>query len=268
MGHKPADSPDKFLINMSKAKRGGKIFLEYLRNDRFSTAVAPLSPRARSQAPVSMPLTWTQVRKGLDPLKYMIRTVPHLLERTKAWGDYCDSERSILQAIELLRGGRRPKAAQYCRRHYGWRDDRSWKKNHCRVRFINIEGQGGASDPPRSRSTWSRGVPVTGISPRPVVFEMRSPTGSGPLGPAVILSRPVSRLAGLLVPRPRGIGGTPRRPSAFNALLHYGAYAWSPKMRACARSADGWSRSRTAPRSRRWERLLTDEASHVGPAVD
>src|SRR6185436_4459739 len=60
-----ADSPDRYLINMSKAKRTGKIFLDYLRNDQFSTAVAPLSPRARPNAPVSMPVTWPQVRHGL-----------------------------------------------------------------------------------------------------------------------------------------------------------------------------------------------------------
>ena len=100
-----ADSPKKFLINMSKAKRTGKIFLDYLRNDRFSTAVAPLSPRGRPRAPVSMPLTWTQVRKGLDPAKYTIRTVPKLLKKTKAWEDYCDSERSISQAILHLHAG-------------------------------------------------------------------------------------------------------------------------------------------------------------------
>ena len=74
-----SDSPDRFLVNMSKAKRKGKIFLDYLRNDRFSTAVAPLSPRGRPHAPVSMPLTWAQVRSSLDPMKYTVKSVPTLL---------------------------------------------------------------------------------------------------------------------------------------------------------------------------------------------
>ena len=106
-----ADSPDRFLTDMSKEKRKGKILLDYLRNDRFSTAVAPLSPRGRPNAPVSMPLTWGQVRPGLDPLRYTIRTVPQLLGKSAAWNDYCDSERSILQAKARLSGTQSLKAA-------------------------------------------------------------------------------------------------------------------------------------------------------------
>ncbi len=105
-----ADSPDRYLVNMAKAKRGGKIFLDYLRNDRMSTAVAPFSPRARDGAPVSMPLTWDQVRSGLDPMRYTVRTVPGLIAKSDAWADYCDAERPLEAAIRRL-GKARAKAA-------------------------------------------------------------------------------------------------------------------------------------------------------------
>jgi bifunctional non-homologous end joining protein LigD len=99
-----ADAPDQFLVNMSKAKRKGKIFLDYLRNDRMSTAVGPLSPRARPGATVSMPLTWAQVKSGLDPRKYTIRTAAGLLRKSKAWSDYAKSARPLQPAIKRLAG--------------------------------------------------------------------------------------------------------------------------------------------------------------------
>src|SRR5207342_1765634 len=98
------DEPARYLLNMSKRLRDGKIFLDYLRNDRMSTAVAPLSPRARPGAPVSMPLTWSQVRAGLDPQRYSLRAVPALLSKTKAWEGYCESERPLAAAIKKLVG--------------------------------------------------------------------------------------------------------------------------------------------------------------------
>jgi bifunctional non-homologous end joining protein LigD len=97
-----ADAPDRFLINMAKKERAGRIFLDYLRNDRLSTAVAPLSPRGRSGAPVSMPLIWSQVKKGLDPARYTVRTVPALVGGLAAWEDYCDGERPLAAAIKRL----------------------------------------------------------------------------------------------------------------------------------------------------------------------
>jgi bifunctional non-homologous end joining protein LigD len=96
------DAPNKYLINMSKKERSGRIFLDYLRNDRMATAVAPLSPRGRPGAPVSMPLTWSQVKKGLSPAKYTVRTVPALIPKLTAWADYCDGERSLAEAIKRL----------------------------------------------------------------------------------------------------------------------------------------------------------------------
>ena len=96
------EAPDRYLLNMSKKLRKGKIFLDYLRNDRMATAVALLSPRARAGATVSMPLTWAQVRGDLDPKRYTVRTVPALLAKTKAWDGYDDAASSIKAAIKKL----------------------------------------------------------------------------------------------------------------------------------------------------------------------
>jgi bifunctional non-homologous end joining protein LigD len=97
-----ADSPGRYLTTMAKKDRQGRIYLDYLRNDRISTAVALLSTRARQGATVSMPLDWTQVRAGLDPTRFTIRTAPHMLATTKPWKNYADSERSLEDAIRRL----------------------------------------------------------------------------------------------------------------------------------------------------------------------
>ena len=97
-----SDQPDRFLTKMAKAQRTGRIFLDYLRNDRMATAVAPLSPRARAGATVSMPLVWTQVREGLDPARYTVRSVPGLIAKSAAWRDYEDGARQLAPAIARM----------------------------------------------------------------------------------------------------------------------------------------------------------------------
>ena len=99
------DSPEKYLTKMTKKLRTGRIFLDYLRNDRMATAVAPLSPRARAGAPVSMPISWSKVRKGLDPSRFTIRTVPTLLKKSKPWEEYAEASRPLQDAIDKLLKG-------------------------------------------------------------------------------------------------------------------------------------------------------------------
>ena len=95
------DSPDKYLINMAKEKRTGKIFLDYLRNDRISTAVAVMSPRARAGAPVSMPIAWPQVTAKLDPSKYTLKTAAKLAAKWP-WKDIAKSARTFFEAAKKL----------------------------------------------------------------------------------------------------------------------------------------------------------------------
>jgi len=94
------DSPARYLDTMSKSQRAGRIFLDYLRNDRLSTAVAVLSPRARAGASVSMPIAWKDVKKGLAPQAFTVRTAPQFLGKAKPWKDYVASARSLADAIK------------------------------------------------------------------------------------------------------------------------------------------------------------------------
>jgi bifunctional non-homologous end joining protein LigD len=102
-----SDSPERYLVTMTKKLRAGRIYLDYLRNDRLSTAVAVFSPRGRPGAPVSMPLTWSQVRAGLDPKRFTLATVPELANGGRAWQGYRQAARPLAAAVRELVGRRR-----------------------------------------------------------------------------------------------------------------------------------------------------------------
>ncbi|RWY72021.1 non-homologous end-joining DNA ligase [Rhizobium sp. WSM1325] len=88
-----ADAPDKYLATATKAKRGGHIYIDYLRNGRGNTAVAAYSTRARSGAPVSMPLDWSELNEVSGPAAFTLANVPQRLEtRPKdPWGNFFDA---------------------------------------------------------------------------------------------------------------------------------------------------------------------------------
>jgi bifunctional non-homologous end joining protein LigD len=82
-------NPARYLVNMSKAQRTGKIFVDYLRNERGATAVAPFSTRARPSAPVATPVSWRELRKLSGGNAFTIANVPQRLKslRTDPWQD-------------------------------------------------------------------------------------------------------------------------------------------------------------------------------------
>lgn len=69
-----AERPDEFVAVMSKRRRVGRVFVDYLRNGRGSTFVAPYSPRARPGAPVAMPLDWDELSPRTRPEAWTVRT--------------------------------------------------------------------------------------------------------------------------------------------------------------------------------------------------
>jgi bifunctional non-homologous end joining protein LigD len=86
-----AAEPDRFTATMSKAKRTGKIFIDWLRNQRGSTAVMPYTARARAKAPVAVPVTWKELADIDTPAHWHVGEQDELLRRASSkdlsgWG--------------------------------------------------------------------------------------------------------------------------------------------------------------------------------------
>jgi len=82
--------PDRFTATLSKKARTGKIFIDYLRNGRGSTTVAPYSSRAKKGATISMPVTWPEIEGGLAPNAFPLGDKATLkrLDADDPWRDF------------------------------------------------------------------------------------------------------------------------------------------------------------------------------------
>jgi bifunctional non-homologous end joining protein LigD len=96
-----ANEPDRFVANMSKARRKGRMFLDYLRNGQGSTAICPWSTRARAGGTVAVPVTWDELEEldranGFDVFAAAARA-----QEPDAWAGYFDAEQIL--SLELRR---------------------------------------------------------------------------------------------------------------------------------------------------------------------
>jgi bifunctional non-homologous end joining protein LigD len=110
------DAPSKYVSTMAKKARGGKIFVDYLRNGRGSTAVAAYSTRARAGAPVSTPVRWEELGPALTPALFTVETIRRRFAALKSdpWEGFFSRPQNIRKAIAALESSsgaaRRPRS--------------------------------------------------------------------------------------------------------------------------------------------------------------
>jgi bifunctional non-homologous end joining protein LigD len=100
-----ADTPSKYISTMAKKARGGRIFVDYLRNGRGATAVAPYSSRARPGAPVSTPVGWDDLGPELTPARFNVANLGRRLAALKSdpWGTFFSSPQPVAAAVEAAK---------------------------------------------------------------------------------------------------------------------------------------------------------------------
>ena len=98
-----AAQPDLYTTAFAKAGRTRKILIDYLRNNRTNTSIAAYSTRARAGAPVSVPVTWDELRTSLNPQGFTVLSVPRRLAKIKSdpWRSYWNSRQKL--TVQLIR---------------------------------------------------------------------------------------------------------------------------------------------------------------------
>ncbi len=90
-----ADEPDRFVATMRKAKRKGRVFIDYFRNDKTATAIAPYSLRKHPGAPLAWPVTWQQLRKIGSADHFRIGMAASELKKPDPWQGYAKVKQTI-----------------------------------------------------------------------------------------------------------------------------------------------------------------------------
>jgi bifunctional non-homologous end joining protein LigD len=95
------EAPDRYLATLSKAKRRGKVFVDYLRNQRGATAIASYSTRRKPGAPVAVPLAWDELSARTKPDMYNINNLPKRLQKLTSdpWDGFFSTRQSITRKM-------------------------------------------------------------------------------------------------------------------------------------------------------------------------
>jgi len=100
-----AEQPDRYVAAMSKAKRAGRIFIDYFRNDKSASAIAPYSPRARPGAPLAWPLGWKALPRVESAHDITLPNFRRRLAAADPWPDYAETDQIIesaaLKALDI-----------------------------------------------------------------------------------------------------------------------------------------------------------------------
>jgi bifunctional non-homologous end joining protein LigD len=97
-------APGNFVATIAKSRRENRIFVDYLRNQRGATAVAPYAVRARDQATVSAPLHWDELKPETPPETYTVASMHERLGGPDPWQGFRASRQSITRAMEQTLG--------------------------------------------------------------------------------------------------------------------------------------------------------------------
>jgi bifunctional non-homologous end joining protein LigD len=93
-------APDRFTAVMSKARRKGKIYIDWVRNTREATAIASYSTRARPGAPVALPVGWDELESLSSPLHESVREAPRRMAMPDPWQHFEASRRPLSRAAQ------------------------------------------------------------------------------------------------------------------------------------------------------------------------